>query len=447
MTDASTTRNESNGRARNLVLLIDGTWISPAHRRIGQQQSNVFWLNLFLEAVNKDGEAQIAFYHPGIGAAASNAEKWLGGGLALGLERFVEAAYLDLVANFRVPEKDETDHRNHAKHAPDRIFIIGFSRGAVIASIVASLISRFGVLKPNFIDFYRQLWRHEQGEKLNSDAEIIKRDCCYEAEVEFLGLFDTVPGAWAEGSSPENRVMREKFFQRRKLPLRVRRALHILSMDESRSAFRNIAFDGVEDASEQSLEQIWMPGVHSDIGGGYGQDFLSNISLLTMIDRLREAGLTLDNHRLGPLMENIRVQYPKRDGIYIHDEFRGSVLNRISSRVYARFAGADKLLGTYRRPANCGDRYHELCRRIENHFVRMKSCDESVIFHLSYYRDKGWPEMDFAEVGLLRECLPEDPSPDREPPPRHDPFVRPAWPSYSRRRTRRAGLGARRKTG
>lgn len=435
MTDHLTARN--NAKARNLVVLIDGTWVSPVRRRIGQQQSNVFWLNLFLEAQSSNGEAQIAFYHPGIGAAASNAERWLGGGLALGLERFVEAVYLDIVANFDGGETDEESRHENTKRKSDKLYIIGFSRGAVIASIVASLVSRFGILKPNFIDFYRQLWRHEKGEKLNADAEVIRKQCCREAKVEFLGLFDTVPGAWAEGYSPENRVMRERFFQNRKLPLNVKRALHILSMDEGRRAYRNIAFDGVEDATKQTLEQIWMPGVHSDIGGGYGQDFLSNISLLTMIDRLKTAGLKLDNNRLEPLKQNIRVQFPKRDGIYIHDEFGGSVARRLISQIYSGLARAGGLIGTERRRASSGDYYHELCRRIEDRFVRMKSLEESAIFHLSYYRNQGWPAMPFAEVGLLHECL--DDMPDRPARGHSGSFVRPPRPPYNDKIGRRAG--------
>ena len=42
-----------------------------------------------------------------------------------------------------------------------------------------------------------------------------------------------------------------------------------------------------------------MPGVHSDIGGGYEKSFLSTVSLLAMIDKLVEycpdVGLELDH--------------------------------------------------------------------------------------------------------------------------------------------------------
>jgi hypothetical protein len=56
-------------------------------------------------------------------------------------------------------------------------------------------------------------------------------------------------------------------------------------MHESRIEFLPVLFEGVEDDKEQQLEQIWMPGVHTDVGGGYEQDFLGKISLMTMLGR------------------------------------------------------------------------------------------------------------------------------------------------------------------
>jgi hypothetical protein len=40
-------------------------------------------------------------------------------------------------------------------------------------------------------------------------------------------------------------------------------------------------------SDEQHLEQIWMPGVHSDIGGVYPEGTLGDLSLITMIDRVK----------------------------------------------------------------------------------------------------------------------------------------------------------------
>jgi T6SS, Phospholipase effector Tle1-like, catalytic domain len=68
------------------------------------------------------------------------------------------------------------------------------------------------------------------------------------------------------------------------------------------------------------MEQIWMPGVHADIGGGYSKSFLSTISLLWMIDRLAhhcpEIGFDAD-HIEDNFVSIIRDQSP-----VINDEWR-----------------------------------------------------------------------------------------------------------------------------
>ncbi len=373
-------------KSRHLVLLIDGTWVSPTRKGPSEQQSNVFWLDLFLEATNRDGGAQMAFYHSGIGAVASNCEKWLGGGLALGLERFVETAYLDIVSNYR---------------KGDKIYIIGFSRGAIVARIVASLISNFGVLNPYRIEDYPKMWKHPQGEKPDAGVETIRTDHYFAAGVEFLGLFDTVPGTWAEGSSVESSVLKKTFFQNRKLPRNVKSALHILSMNESRIEFRPFEFEGVEEEESQHLEQIWMPGVHSDIGGGYTEHFLGNISLITMIDRLRKVGLSLNNGRLEPLKQKIKLEFEEPKNIFVHDEYGGPVWNWPFSRICSKFGWMR------RKPMNEHkfQYYHEFCARIETQSIRMKSEPETRVFKLEEYREKGWPKLQFAKVDLLDEIL------------------------------------------
>jgi hypothetical protein len=39
---------------------------------------------------------------------------------------------------------------------------------------------------------------------------------------------------------------------------------------------------------------VWFPGVHSDVGGGYGERKISDLSLGWMLDKARAAGLALD---------------------------------------------------------------------------------------------------------------------------------------------------------
>jgi hypothetical protein len=62
--------------------------------------------------------------------------------------------------------------------------------------------------------------------------------------------------------------------------------VHLISIDDHRPAYAPIPFEGRN--KDQILEQIWMPGVHGDVGGGLEESFLSTLSLLVMIDKLKE---------------------------------------------------------------------------------------------------------------------------------------------------------------
>ena len=126
---------------RHLVLLIDGTWVSASRKPRGEQQSNIYWLNLFVQPQKAYGEAQFTFYIAGIGSV-SRGDRWRGGVFAHGLERVVEEAYVNIVSYYA---------------EGDKIYIFGFSRGAVVARIVAYLISTFGVLKQRHIDVFRKM--------------------------------------------------------------------------------------------------------------------------------------------------------------------------------------------------------------------------------------------------------------------------------------------------
>ena len=74
-----------------------------------------------------------------------------------------------------------------------------------------------------------------------------------------------------------------------------------LAVDERRSTFMPCLWTLQAGAPrEQVVEQTWFAGVHSDVGGGYKDDGLSNDTLSWMWRRAEQAGLGLD-----------KKQYPK----------------------------------------------------------------------------------------------------------------------------------------
>ena len=125
----------------------------------------------------------------------------------------------------------------------DKIYIFGFSRGAAIARMFAA---------------------H-----------------CGE-DVEFLGVFDTV--AATRGSldlNPDSYPASGIVFEDGTIGDHIHKAVHLVSVDEKRLAFQPTLFN-----KDHRITEVWFAGVHSDIGGSYWFDGLSDITLNFMLGRI-----------------------------------------------------------------------------------------------------------------------------------------------------------------
>jgi hypothetical protein len=71
------------------------------------------------------------------------------------------------------------------------------------------------------------------------------------------------------------------------------KAYHAVSIDERRNEFPATLW--TNPSPNQVLEQIWFAGVHSDVGGGYAQTGLSDITLAWMMLRAKSNGLQFDD--------------------------------------------------------------------------------------------------------------------------------------------------------
>ena len=69
---------------------------------------------------------------------------------------------------------------------------------------------------------------------------------------------------------------------------RVQRAVHVVAIDEDRVAFTPTLIDADADDAKRVTE-IWFPGVHGDVGGGYWNDGLSDLTLVFMAGSCRRA--------------------------------------------------------------------------------------------------------------------------------------------------------------
>ena len=73
----------------------------------------------------------------------------------------------------------------------------------------------------------------------------------------------------------------------------VENAYHALAIDERRTPFEPTLWMH-KPKPGQTIEQVWFCGVHSDVGGGYPERGLSDITLDWMIGKAKGVGLAFD---------------------------------------------------------------------------------------------------------------------------------------------------------
>jgi uncharacterized protein (DUF2235 family) len=267
--------------AKRLVVCCDGTWNFADQ----PSKTNVTKVALSVLPRSASGKDQRAYYHSGVGT--HRWERLRGGAFGVGLSRNVIDAYRFLV------EAYEPD---------DELFLFGFSRGAFTARSLAGLVRNCGIVRRDHADRIKEAWAlyRDRIEKPTGVAStLFRRSYAHETEIHFIGVWDTVgalgipvPGpGWLEPVL--NRFNRRWAFHDTELSSWVKGAFHALAIDEQRSAFRPALWHQQPGAAEQGqeLKQVWFAGSHCDVGGGYKETGLSDITLLWMVDQARRHGL------------------------------------------------------------------------------------------------------------------------------------------------------------
>jgi uncharacterized protein (DUF2235 family) len=298
--------------AKNLVVCCDGTWNDPDELRDHvAKPTNVAKLALTLVSdVDKSaGErSQLMHYEPGVGTTAD--ERLIGGAFGYGLSRNIRDGYRFLAQNY----------------APgDRIFLFGFSRGAYTARSLAGLIHNCGVLRADCIDqvdaafaFYRD--RTNQTHPRTIASHIFRDMYAHaDAKVFFIGVWDTVGALGIPESLPGWEQLSKIFtgweqlwgFHDTRLSPEVKFAYHALAIDEERSPYKPTLWATDPGAvADQTLEQVWFAGVHSEIGGGTSDSSLSDIPFLWMVEKARAQGLVFKDGQPGDGSPAIGVPPP-----------------------------------------------------------------------------------------------------------------------------------------
>ena len=275
---------------RHLVVCTDGTWNQPDQRDHGLVvPSNVVKVARAVAGCDDGGVEQCVYYDTGVGTGGWW-DRIKGGAVGIGLSENVKQAYEALGKMFE---------------PGDRIFLFGFSRGAYTARSLAGLIGLCGIPKggeDNVGEIAQRAFRiyrlgpraRRRGEKARGH---IKKHSHEDQEgrpvnaIHFVGVWDTV-GALGIPLALFNAYNRYRFkFHDTALGDHIERAYHALAIDEHRGPFKPTLWLDGKASEKQVVEQLWFPGVHSNIGGGYIDHGLSDRAFLWMCLKARDAGL------------------------------------------------------------------------------------------------------------------------------------------------------------
>jgi uncharacterized protein (DUF2235 family) len=356
---------------KNIILCSDGT----GNRAIKGRGTNVFKLFESLDLhTHEHAESirQVAFYDDGVGTEKLKLLKILGGAFGVGLGRNVRQLYTELVRVY---------------NPGDRIFLFGFSRGAFTVRTLAGLIVGCGIIDRSGIRTERELkkrvveayeaYRYRYAAWLQMvfrnpknplDRQAVKKraaekraalrekvgvhpipDPEKEKLIRFIGVWDTVAAVglpFDEATKFINRAIYRFSFPDQRLSPLVKRACHALAIDDERRTFHPTLWDH-RDNDHDRIEQVWFPGVHSNVGGGYPKQGVSLVALDWMMHRADAAGL-----RFHP---GVRKTYHEQQNV--NDKLYDS---RAGGGLFYRYLPRD--ISSLCNDHNCEPRLHDSVR-------------------------------------------------------------------------------------
>lgn len=298
---------------KKIIVCCDGTWNKPGNKDRGKiVKTNV---QKIYEAISSSNGAmnQVKYYGQGVGTGFSFRDHFLGGGTGLGIDSNIIDAYKFLMWNYE---------------PGDEIYLFGFSRGAYTVRSLAGFIRNCGIMQPGYLHLMEEAYHlyrdrtvltHPDGDLMKAFKRSYGIDR-QETFIKFLGVWDTVgalgiPLKWFD-------ILNKKYqFHDVKISSQINYAYHALAVDERRGIFTptlwevstnatnptttSLAGNGIFRPAEvgshtesvpklQVSEQVWFPGVHSNIGGGYCDAGLSDAALQWMMEKAHDTGLAFD---------------------------------------------------------------------------------------------------------------------------------------------------------
>lgn len=273
--------------SKNIVLFIDGT--GQDGTRVGNAKTNVW--KLYVAALRRQGPThlerdvpvadpgttQVCHYINGIATDRDDEEREkYKEAVGLGAADRIRAAYLFLALNY-----DDGDN----------VYLFGFSRGAFAVRSLAGFVGLVGILFKNvaandwpkhdlIADAYALYAKRVTGQS-SWMASVLTRLKAVDAErfgnytddnippipIHFIGVWDTVRMLGTEPLPFDFSRHWTKHHDLPALPAHISHARHALAIHETRPEFEPTVWETW--GEKQTLEQVWFPGDHTDVGGGH----------------------------------------------------------------------------------------------------------------------------------------------------------------------------------
>lgn len=181
----------------------------------------------------------------------------------------------------------------------DRVFLMGYSRGAYAVRSLAGAIDMVGLIKAEHATMrnIRTAYRHYENNPGGPHAVAFAQAHCHEkVEIEMVGVWDTVKALgmrlpflwrWAEARHA---------FHNHRLGPSIHNGFHALALNETRQVFTPVMW-ACPPTIKGRIEQVWFRGSHGDVGGQLGgyeaARPLANIPLIWMLEQAESCGLPL----------------------------------------------------------------------------------------------------------------------------------------------------------
>jgi uncharacterized protein (DUF2235 family) len=285
---------------KRLVVCADGTWNTPDQQDQGQPAPTNVWK--MYEAVRRastapDGVTQMAHYEPGVGAYPKGLPGLLMRARMLFTRKNRQGSIYQGMTGDGLDDIVMSCYGWLVKHYEpgDAIYVFGYSRGAFTVRSLAGLIRKCGIVRPGGRATVRTAFAYYRNDIPPADPRAVRfrTEHAREATVKCIGVWDTVGALGIPLGTFTNMNAARHQFHDVTLSSHVEHAYHALAIDEMRKPFAPTLWEQQPNAN-QTLEQAWFAGVHSNVGGGYSDCGLSDNAFLWMAERAKRAGLVLD---------------------------------------------------------------------------------------------------------------------------------------------------------